>query len=63
MVTHSAKETRQQKEQWGWGLVVTEKWGGGGGRLDKVLKRRGGVGNIGGLHKIGHPSANYVKRL
>ena len=29
MITHSTKETRQQKEQWEWGLEVTGKWGGG----------------------------------
>ena len=34
MITHSAKETRKQKEQWGWGF-------------------KKGVGNTGGLHKIG----------
>ena len=28
MITNSAKETGQRKEQWGWGLVVTENWGG-----------------------------------
>ena len=49
-ITHSAKETRQQKEQWGWRLDVTGKWEGGG----QNLKRGGGVGNVrGGLHKIG----------
>ena len=31
MITHSTKETRQQKEQWEWGLEVTGKWGGGEG--------------------------------
>ena len=31
MITHSAKETRQQKGQWGWGLVGTGK-----GQLDKI---------------------------
>ena len=28
MITHSAKETGQQKEQWGWGVEVTGKLGG-----------------------------------
>ena len=37
----------------GLGVGGDSKVGGGGGGLDKVLKRRGGVGNIGGLHKIG----------
>ena len=31
MITHSAKETGQQKVQWGWHLKVTGKWGGGVG--------------------------------
>ena len=31
MITHSAKEAGQQKEQWGWGLEVTGKWG-----VDKI---------------------------
>ena len=31
MITHSAKETRQQKGKWGWGLVATGK-----GQLDKI---------------------------
>ena len=31
MITHSAKELGQQKEQWVWGLKVATKWGGGGG--------------------------------
>ena len=30
MIAHSAEETRQQNEQWGWGLETTEKWEGGG---------------------------------
>ena len=30
MITHSTKETRQQKEQWEWGLEVTGKCGGEG---------------------------------
>ena len=28
MITHSVKETGQQKEQWGWWLEVTGKSGG-----------------------------------
>ena len=37
-VAHSAKETRQQKEPWGWGLKAT------GNRVEQNLKRK--VGNI-----------------
>ena len=44
MITHSTKETRQQKEQWEWGLEVTGKWG--GGRVGQNLKKSV-VGNIG----------------
>ena len=44
MITHSVMETRQQKEQWGWGLVAT-----GEGGCTKFEKKRGGVGNIGGV--------------
>ena len=33
--THSAKETEQQKEQWGLGLEVMGKWGEGGQNLKK----------------------------
>ena len=40
MITHSAKETWQQKEQW-WGLGVTERCGGG-----QNLKNGGGGENI-----------------
>ena len=36
-ITHSAKETRQKKEQWEWGLEITGKGGGGGG-WTKFLK-------------------------
>ena len=32
MITHSARKTGQQKEQWGWGLEVTRNWGAGGGQ-------------------------------
>ena len=50
MITHSAKETGQQKEQWGWGLEVTRKCEGKGW---KKLEKGGVVGNVGGdLHKI-----------
>ena len=45
VIPHSAKEAGQQKEQWGWGLDVTEKWGRGG----RTKFGKGGVGNIGGL--------------
>ena len=45
MITHSAKETRQQKEQLGIGVGSDMKVGGEGG--DKI----GSIGNIGGLHK------------
>ena len=40
MITHSAKELGQQKEQWVWGLKVTRKWG--GGRTGQNLKKGGG---------------------
>ena len=46
MITHSAKGTGQQKEQWGWGLEVTGKWEEG---IGQNLKKRGGVGNILGV--------------
>ena len=44
MITHSAKETSQQKEQWGWGLEVTGDWREWVG-WTKFEKE--GVGNIG----------------
>ena len=44
MITHSAKDTGQQKEQWGGGLGVTGEWEGGVG-WKKIEKE--GVGNIG----------------
>ena len=47
-MTHSAKKTRQQKEQWGVGAGVGGNREGG---FDKILKW--GFGNIVGLHKIG----------
>ena len=56
----SHKETGQQKEQWEWGLEVTQKWG----NWTKFEKRRGGT--IKGVFiKQGgqHLCANYVKRL
>ena len=43
MITHSVKDTGQQKEQWGWGLEVTGEWEGVGWK--KIEKE--GVGNIG----------------
>ena len=48
VITHSAKETRKQKEQWGWGLEMTGKWSWREGGIQHLKKRRG-VGNIGGL--------------
>ena len=33
MITHSAKETGQQKNQWEWGLEMTGKWEGVGQNL------------------------------
>ena len=42
VIIHSAKETGQQEEQWGWGLVVTGKWGEAGKCFEKAR-----VGNIG----------------
>ena len=47
MIAHSAEETRQQNEQWGWGLETTEKWERGGGSGQK-LKEGGGGGGGGG---------------
>ena len=41
MITHSAKETRQEKKQWGWVLEVTGKLG-----CEQNLKK--GLGNRGG---------------
>ena len=35
------KETRQQKEQWGWGLDATRRVG---GRVGQNLKKDGGKG-------------------
>ena len=61
MIAHSAEETRQQNEQWGWGLETTEKWE-GGGQWTKIERGGGGVGNIGeDLYKIGElgPSTNF----
>ena len=48
--TCSARELKQQKEQlgWGWGLEMTGKWEWGWTKLEKK-----GVGNVGGLNKIG----------
>ena len=50
MITHSAKETGQQKEQWRWGLQVTGEWGEGVG-WTKFEKER--AGNIGGSSSRG----------
>ena len=33
VITYSAKETGQEKEQWGWRLEVTGKWEGVGQNL------------------------------
>ena len=41
MIAHSAEETRQQNEQWGWGLETTEKWE-GGGQWTKIERGGGG---------------------
>ena len=49
VITHSVKETRQQKEQWGWGREVTGK---GVERVRQNLKKRGRQYRR-GLHKIG----------
>ena len=46
-ITHSAKETRQQNEQWGWGLEATEK-----GDWTKFEEAERGQYR-GGIHKIG----------
>ena len=46
-ITHSAKETRQQNEQWGWGW---RQHGRGG---EQNLKKGEGRQYRGGLHKIG----------
>ena len=45
MITHSAKETGQQKEQLGWRLEVTGKWG---WLVGQNLKKEGEVSTIGG---------------
>ena len=63
MITYSAKESGQQKEQQDWGLEVTGEWEDGVG-WKKTEKEK--VGNIEWVFiKLGgqHPSANYVKRL
>ena len=41
VITHSAKESGKQKEQWGWRLEVTGEWGG----WTKFEKGR--IGNVG----------------
>ena len=41
----SVKETRQQKEQWGWGLEALGEWG--WTKFDEEV-----VGNIGDIHKM-----------
>ena len=53
MITHSAKETGQQKEQRGWRFEMTGKCvcvvrGGGGGGGGNNLKKGYWLGNIGG---------------
>ena len=48
MIAHSAEETRQQNEQWGWGLETTEKWEGGGGSGQKLKEGGGGRQDRGG---------------
>ena len=46
MITHSAKETGQQKEQREWGLEVTGKWGGEGWtKFEKRVVRNIGTGS------------------
>ena len=40
MITYSVKETKQQKEHWGWGLDTKKKKGGGGGSRKKFEKAR-----------------------
>ena len=60
MITHSTKETGQQKEQCGFG---DDREVGGGWK--KFEKREGRQYRV-GLHKVGvlaPPSANYVNRL
>ena len=52
MITHSAKETWQQKEQWGWGLEVTEVGGKWWTKHEKGGVGGGGRQYGGGLHKI-----------
>ena len=60
VITHSTKETRQQKEHWWWGLEVTgkcggERGGGGGGSewVGQYLKK---VGRHPFLHYKTNPS-------
>ena len=45
MITNSAIETRQKKEQWEWGLEGTWKK-----CVRQILKKAGD--NIGGLHRL-----------
>ena len=65
MITHSAKETRQEKKQWGWVLEVTGKLGCEQNLKKGLGNRGGGGGGGGGFFIIGgqHSSANYVKTL
>ena len=63
MITHLAKETRQQKEQWGWGSEVTGKWGVEGGQnLEKGgWQYKGGLHQTGGLARLYHLRKETLK--
>ena len=52
MITHSAKETGQQKEHWGWEWDVTGKCR---GRV-KQIEKRGGGGQVSNIGKRGEGS-------
>ena len=51
MIIHSAKETRQQKEQRGWGLETSkfENGGGGGEREGRENRGKASYKNGGGV--------------
>ena len=53
MITHSANETGQQKEQLGWRSEITGKWGRGEQGVGQNLKQKGGKQYMGVFVKKG----------